>query len=296
MIVGIAVVVVLLLVASIFGYFALTQKSGPVLQAQLPEAKADDLLTAGRSNNELLIDSRIIDAGLERDNKQKETSEKTLADSRLPVGDGVTTSTTVEAERLSRLQTEYIAEADRRLVALEAAGKQVEDLQEGQKAALRKVIGDETTLLTGLKAKAAAETTIEAFLADRDLLDKQYVNYLLAISRPPMLLWANDQAVLLEKINVLGGKLQERLNEGSNSGNTTAAAQTMLNTYQTNKGTAKDSNQAAVKSLIAVKVDSYEANKAVLVNYNAQLVSANTQIKTSAQTGADIIKQIRAFK
>lgn len=295
-IVGIILIVILVLAAATFAYFALTQKSDPRLTVETPKVIADDLLTEGNSNNELTIDRMIVEAGLERDEEQRKTAEKVLNDEKLPVGDGVTASTTVEAARLSQLQTEFIAETDRRLKNLNEALTKSGDLPTDQKTQVQKYINDEITILTGLKAKSAAETTRDAFLADRDELDKEYTNYLMAVTQVYLLLWAHDQTILGEKINVLGGKFQERLNDASNSGNGIASAQTLLNSYQAAKTTAKDTTAKALKATTELKPSTFNANKAVLKSYYDQLTVAHAELGKSIDTSKQIITHIKSYK
>lgn len=295
--VGIVLLTVIILAVVIFGYFALTSKSETTLTVVAPEIRADDLLTKGKSNNELLIDTQIIAKGIDRDESQRKLAEAALADEPLPVGDGVTTATTVEAERLSRLQTEFIAEADRRLKALNDLSPVIQKLTVEQKPVVSKTVSDETTALTGLKAKAAAETTTEAFLVDRTALEAQYINYSMVIAQVNMLRWANDQSVLVEKVNVLGGKFQERLNEASDKGSAgVATAQISLNSYQTNKTAAKAQTAAALKLIAETKPNTFNANRAVQKNYYNQLATSHNELVKAQTSGKELYTQIRAFQ
>ncbi len=295
--VGVILIVLLLLGAAIFGYFALTAgKEEATLTVNPPSVNADDLLTAGKTNNELVIDTKIIEAGFKRDEEQRKEAETVLNDKSLPVGDGVTSATVVEASRLSQLQTEYINEVDRRLTALEVTTKLLTDLTVDQRNAAKILINDETTILTGLKAKAAAETTTEAFLADRAELEKEYINFTLAQSQVRMWLWANDQTILDEKVNVLGGKFQERINAASNSATSTAKAQTILNSYQTNKKLAKDLTASAINSVTEVKPNTFNANRPVLKSYYDKLALAHNEIEKALRSATQLTTEIRTYR
>jgi hypothetical protein len=296
MIVGVVIITVLLLAAIGFGYYTLTQNNGPVLQVETPKVTADDLLSEGKSNNELVIDQMIIEAGLKRDEEQRTATRQTLEDETLPVGDGVTASTTVEAARLSQLQTEFIAETDRRIKNLTTALAISKNLTTDQKTQTQKVLNDEITALTGLKAKSAAETSKEAFLTDRDELDKEYTDYLMAVTQVRLLQWANSQTVLEEKINVLGGKFQERLNDASNSGEGIATAQTQLNGYQSDKTSAKASTAAALKAANELRPGTFNANKAVVKSYYDQLSGAHIGLDKAVSTSKAIILEIKTYK
>lgn len=295
MIVGIVIVTMLVLGALVVGYLALTNKPSTGLQAVPVEVSADDLLTEGITNGELVIDGRIIKAGLDRDEEQRSRAEAALNDEALNVGNAASSSTVVQEESLSSLQAQFIAEADRRLEVLDKAATQAQKLEPAQKPTVLKIIDDEETALTGLKAKAAAQTTMEALEADITALEAEYVNYGLAAAQTYLLLWANSQIVLDEKVNVFGGKLQERLNAASDAGTSIAQAQTLLNSYQTNKTRAKEATAEALKSTLAVKAGSYEANRAVLKTYYTKLANAHTEVKTALDTGQDVVKLIASF-
>jgi len=295
-IIGIVLIAVLLLAAVSFGYYLLTQKEGAVLQVETPKVTADDALNRGKSNNELIIDRLIVEAGLKRDETQGKDANAVLNDEQLPVGDGITADTVVESARLSRLQTEYITETDRRLKNLDKAMTLSEKLSTEQKAQSQKVIIDEQTALSGLKAKSAAETTKENFLADRVALDAEYTDYLMAITQVHLLVWANYQTLLEEKVNVLGGKFQERLNDASNSGESIATAQTKVNDYQSNKTTAKATTAKALKAVNELRPSTFNANKAVLKTYYDQLLSAHNDISKAVATSKLIITEIKTYK
>lgn len=296
-IVGIVIICALVLVAVVVAFLALANsKQSATLQQAPVEVKADDLLTTGKSNGELLIDQKIIKAGLDRDETQRKEAEKAMTDQANPVGEDVTTDTTVESARLSSLQTDYIDEVDRRLDLLDKTTKLTSGLEPSQKPNINKIINDEVTALTGLKAKAAAATSKESFIADRDALAAEYKNFIVAIVQTRLVVWANKQTALDEKVNVLGGKFQERINDASSSGNSTATAQTSLNSYQANKTQAKTQTAEALKAALAVKIGSYEANRAVMKTYFDKLSSSHGQVENALSTATTITQEIAAYK
>ena len=294
--VGVAILAVLLLAVVTIAYYALTTKSSTGLQVAKPQVTADDPLTAGNTGGELAVDRLIVKAAYDRDETQRAAVEKILADEPLPVGGAATTDTTVQQSTLSTLQNEFIEEADRRLKALNESLKKTAELEPAQKPDVTKTINDEITALTGLKAKAAAETSEAAFQADVKALEAQYLNFLLGYVQAPMLVWANDQTKLNDKINVWGGKFQERLNDAGSSGNSIATAQTQLNSYQTNKTRAKDATTIALKAAFAAKPGSYEANRSVLKTYYAQLANAHNEVKNAMATADQLIAIVASYK
>jgi len=286
--VGIVLLVVLaLVVVSIAFYFA-THKAQPTLTYTPPAVTADDNLSPGKSNNELIQDARIVNAGLTRDEEQQKAAEAALNDVPQAIGDSSDTSTTVEASRLSSLQTAFISESDRRLKSLNDTLQLLPRLTTTQQTQMKKLITDETTAITGLKAKAAAETTTEAFAADKTAFDKQYGNYLLAIAQTNLLVWANGQTALESKVNILGGKYQERLNDASSQGGATATGQTYINTYQAGKTTAQGLTADALKLTVAVKPGDYNANRSVLRTYYGKMDTAHKELAKAVKAASDL--------
>jgi hypothetical protein len=288
--VGIICLAVLLLVGSIVAFLVLTQKEQPKITYQAPPVSADDKLTAGKSDNELVLDGRIIKAGLDRDNDQRSAATNVLADQALAIGD--TTSdpaTSVEQSRLSSLQTTFISESDRRLKALSAAQQLLPKLSDDQRPSSNKQISDETTAITGLKAKAASETTLAGFADDKTSLDKEYGNYLLATAQVYLLVWANAQSTLEGKMNIFGGKFQERLNAINSQGVDTSTAQTYLNTLQAKKTTATDLTDGSLKLIAVVKPGDYTANRSVLITYQKRLSTAHDQLSTGLDAAGSLV-------
>jgi hypothetical protein len=189
---------------------------------------------------------------------------------------------------LSTLQTAFISEGDRRLKALTAAQQLLPKLTTDQQAIVKKLIIDESTAITGLKAKAASEATFDGFTADKTALDKEYGNYLLAIAQASLLTWANGQSALEDKINILGGKYQERLNTATDRGQDTSAAQVLVNTFQASKTTASGLTTTVIKTVPTVKPGDYNANRSVLRTYYTQLSTAHDNTGKAVQTASSL--------
>ncbi len=276
--IGIICLVVLALVVIVGAFYLASIKEQPTLTYTPPPVTADDKLSDGKSNNELLQDARIVNEGVKRDEVQRLATDAALSDQAQSIGDATDTSTTVEAKRLPTLQTAFISESDRRLKTLDDTLQLLPKLTTAQQPVVKKFITDESTAITGLKAKAASESTYEAFTADKAALDKEYGNYLLAVSQINLLVWANGQTALEEKVNVLGGKYQERLNTASGKGQDISAAQIIVNSLQADKITANGLTAAALKDSTAVKPGDYNANRSVLRTYYTKLNTAHERL------------------
>jgi hypothetical protein len=238
---------------------------------------------------------QIVAKGLERDDTQRQAADKVLSDQAQTIGDDSDTAITVEASRLSTLQTQFISEGDRRLQALSDASKLTAKLPADQQDITSKLITDENTAITGLKAKAAAESTFDAFSADEKALDKEYGNYLLALGQVYLLTWANGQSALEDKVNIVGGKYQERINDADSQGKDTAQAQIFLNTFQAGKTTATGLTATVLKAVPPIKPGDYNANRSVLRTYYAQLSTAHDNLKKSQDASTGLAGEMSKF-
>ena len=292
----VSLAVLLVIVIGVAVYFA-GHKDKPVIVYTPPPVSADDDLTRGTSNNEVAQDTRILAAGVKRDGDQRTAADNLLDDQALAIGD--TTSdpaTAVEQSRLSSLQTAFISESDRRLKAMGGAQQLLQRLTDDQRPASNKQLSDEVTAVTGLKAKAASETTVDGFTADKAALDKEYGNYLLAVAQVYLLVWANAQGSLEARLNVVGGKFQERLNNASDNGQNTAVAQTVLNSLQANKSTSSDLTTKAMATVIAIKPGDYNANRSVLRTFYNQMSTAHDQLANASQSANSLARAVAQYK
>lgn len=278
LVVGIIAMVLLAVAAIGFLVLVSSQKEKPVLTVNQPNVNADDTLTTGKSNNELAQDVRILMAGNKRDGEQADAANKTLSDAPQPIVDDTSTDTTVETDRLSQLQIVYGKEVDRRVAALKEAQGMLNQLTQAQQNALQPSLAAEIGALGGLKTRATTESSREAFDVDKANLDKEYYNFLLYISQVKLLACADDQAVLVDKYNTLGGKFQERLNTASNNGTDVSMTQITLNNYQAHKTKAKNNVTEVLQTVPGIKAGDYNANRAVLKTYQAKLQAAHDEM------------------
>jgi|GEM_PF-1918740 len=306
----IGIVAMCLLVAVGIGVFLLisSQKERPILTINPPKVSADDALTTGKSNNELILDVQILTAGAKRDKEQSDAAAKTLNDQPQAVDaddsaavDGTDNSSvsgnaTVEQSRLSQLQNKFGSECDRRVGVLKESLSLLSKLTQAQQAVLQPAINAEISAVNGLKTRAQTESSTDAFTVDKANLDKEYYNYLLVISQVKMLVWADDQAVLEDKFNKLGGKFQERLNDASSEGQSTSQTQITLNNYQAHKLNAKNATSVVLREVIAIKAGDYNANRAVLKTYLAKLVLARDELSAGVTNATAITLDIQKLK
>ncbi len=295
-IVGIICLVVFALIVIGVAFYLASIKETPTVTYTPPAVTADDDLTTGKSNNELIQDARIINEGVKRDDVQRQSADAVLSDQAQTIGDSNDTNTTVQTSRLSTLQTAFISEGDRRIKALNDALQLLPKLTIPQQTVAKKQITDEITSVTGLKAKAASETTFDSFSTDKTALDKEYSNYLLAIAQVNLQVWANGQSAVETKVNVLGGKYQERLNAATDHGQDVSAAQIVVNSFQANKATGTGLTAAALTAVTAVKPGDYNANRSVLRTYYTKLANAHDNLNNIIQSASSLTNLMDKLK
>lgn len=290
------IVLMVLLVVGVIGFtvWTATQKSQPVIRYTPPAVTADDPLSEGKSTKEIVQDVKILEAGIKRADGYQAAAEKVLNDA--PQSSGLDpTATTVEQERLSQLQTAFIAECSRRIDNLTKSQPLLEKITSGQRPVVEQLINQEITALNGMKARVTGATDANAFAGQQQQLNQEYNAYLLALAQLNLLVWADDQAVLNDKFNVVGGKFQERVNEASNNGKSTALSQTLLNSYQANKVTAKDLTAKVIKVVPTIKPGEHNSNRAVLKTYYDQLNTAHTELTKALDSAKKLAVEVQKF-
>lgn len=277
-----------------FAVWTSTQQSAPSIVYTPPAVTAEDSLSVGKSSKELVQDVKILEAGLKRAEDYRLTVEQTLADKVLPIG-GNTNATTVAQDRLSELQTDFIAECDRRIKNLSAAQPLLSSLTDGQRPVVEQLVNKEITDLNGIKARVAGTATQDAFDSARQILNQDYNSYLLAVLQLNLLIWANDQAVSEDKFNKVGGKFQERVDEAGASGKSTATSQTALNSLQASKVTAIDLTNKVVKVVPTILPGEQNSNRSVLKTYYDQLSTAHNELSKALGNAKILVTEAQRF-
>jgi hypothetical protein len=285
-----------LLVLGVIGFMVWTAsvKEEPAIVYTPPAVTADDPLSEGRSTKELYQDYKILEAGIKRADGYKSTAAKALNDQPQAIGDSGT-ATTVEQSRLSELQTDFISEVDRRIKALNELAPQYEKLTAAQRPVIEAAVNKEITDLNSMKARVAATDNPDAFAADRQLLNAEYNAYLLAIVQTTLLVFADDQAALESKVNRIGGKFQERINEASSAGKATATAQAALNSYQANKTTATGLTADVIKVVPTIRPGEHNSNRAVLKTYYDKLSTAHNELTKALDSTKKLYTETQKF-
>lgn len=292
----VGIVLMVVLVISVIGFTAwtLSRDNTPVITYTPPAVTPDDQLSPGKSSKELVQDVKIIEAMLQRAGEYKKSALSSLNDRQLAIGT-TTTTTAVEQDRLSALQTDFIAECSRRIKTLTQSQSLVPKLTDGQRPAIEQLVNKEITDLTGMKARIATADTQDAFDAARQMLNQEYGNYLLAISQLNLLVWTNDQVSTEAKLNTLGGKFQERIDSASSNGKSTAESQTALNSLQASKATATDLTGQVVKIVPVIRAGEYGSNRSVLKTYYDQLSTAHNELSKGLVNAKTLAVEAQKF-
>lgn len=293
-IIGIVLMAVLVIGGIGFIGWTLSQKEEPVILYTPPAVSADDPLSEGRSSKELVQDVKILEAIVKRADGYRDAAAKALNDVSLPI-ESTETGSAVEQDRLSELQTDFIAECDRRIKILTETQALLDKLTDSQRPGIEGLINKEITALNGMKVRVANAADLNAFASDRQALNEEYNAYLLALTQTNLLVFANDQTVLGDKINRVGGKFQERINEASSNGVSTAMAQTSLNSYQANKVTARDLTDAVVKVVPTIQPGEQSSNRAVLRTYYDQLNTAHNELTKAVGSAKTLAVEVQKF-
>lgn len=296
---GVAVIGIVLLALLVLGGigfvgWTLSQNPEPVIKYTPPAVSADDPLTEGRSSKEIVLDVRILEAIIKRADGYRVAVANSLNDEPLAI-EASETGSAVEQERLSKLQTDFIAECDRRIKVLTETQDLLDKLTDSQRPTVEGLINKEITALNGMKARVANAADLNAFASDRQALNQEYNAYLLALVQTNLLVFADDQSVLGDKINRVGGKFQERINEASSSGRPTATAQTALNSYQANKVTARGLTDNVLKVVPTIKPGEQGSNRAVLKTYYEQLATAHNELTKALDSAKKLAVEVQKF-
>lgn len=290
------IILMVLLVVGFIGFMVWTAsvKEQPIVRYTPPEASADDPIAAGKSTKEIYQDVSVLQAAYERGSQHQKTVAKVLEDKPLTIGNDQTTAV-VEEDRLSKLQTDFTAECERRIKQLNAALPLLNKLTEAQRPVTEGLINKQLTDLTAMKARVAAATTTDGFAAERQQLNEQYNAYLLTVLQANLLMWGDDQAVMETKVNVVGGKFQERINEASGEGKATATAQSALNGYQSSKTAAIDLTGKVIRIVPTIRPGEHNSNRSVLKTYYDQLTTAHIELNKTVENGKKLAAEVQAF-
>lgn len=297
---AIALVGIILMAALVIGVigftaWSLSHKPQPVLQYTPPKVTADDPLSAGKSLKEIFQDVKILDAGIKRGGELQAAASKALDDT--PISSDVdATTNNVEQDRLSELQTKFIDECKRRTDSLTAAQPLLKKLTDTQRPGVEQLMTKEITDLNAMKARVVKSTNTDAFAADQQALNQEYNSYLLVLAQANLLAWADDQSQLTDKFNRVGGKFQERTDDASNSGKSVAAAQTLLNSYQANKITAKPLTAAVIKVVPTIRPGEHNSNRSVLKTYYDQLSTAHNELTKANDSAKKLALEVQKFE
>lgn len=290
----IAVFVLLIGAAIGLAVWTASSKTEQIIQYTPEAAEPDDPLTAGKSTKEIYRDVAILEASMKRQSEYQVAADKVLQD-RPQAGSTDPTASTVEQARLSQLQTLFISEAGRRIDNLTGAQKLLPKVTDSQRPVIEQLINKEITDLNANKARIAATANATALASEQQVMNQEYNAYLLALAQLNLLIWADDQSLVNDKVNIIGGKFQERIDEAGSSGKPTATSQTLINGYQANKVTAKDLTAKVIRVLPTIKPGEHNSNRSVLKTYYDQLNTAHNEHIKALASAKKLAAEVQQF-
>lgn len=284
---------ILLVFATIGFVFWVTQRNQtPTLVYTPPAVTADTPLTAGKSTKEITQDLKVLEASVKRGDALKAKASEVLED-KVYTGSSSLSSADLQQESISAQQTTFIKESNRRIQTLTKAQPTLDKLTSSQRPTIEEQLNDEVTLLNDLKSKIVTITTQDGITAQQQALNDEYSDYLLTIAQINLLAWANDQSTMAAKFNKVGGKFQERADAASNAGRSIVSIQTLLNSYQANKLTARDSTAEAIKIIPTIQSGDIGASRSVFKTYVNSLSTAHNELTKAFGTAKKLLAQMQ---
>jgi len=202
-----------------------------------------------------------------------------------------------QATHLANLKTRGAAEIDRRLAALNTALTKLgasTKLGQSDKAALTAQVTAETTALTALKAKLAADTDLATARVDVQSIVTEYRVYVLMLPKA-RLVAATDHLVLVEgQLTDLQAKLKTKIDATTAAGKDTTAMTASLTDLSAKIAATKVISDGFVAKLLALQPTDYNADHTILETYRTSLVTARTDIKAARDDAVSIITALKA--
>lgn len=194
--------------------------------------------------------------------------------------------------RLSNLKSKGSTEIDRRLLNLTAAGAKLESagkLSATDKAALLKQLSDESTSLTALKTKLAAETTLPEARADVQSIVADYRVYALMLPKARLVATADRLIQADDKLSALSIQLAEKVAAAKAAGKDVGAVESKVSSLKLRLSSVKPKLDPLPAELLALTPKDYNADHSVLVSYRTKLASSATELKAAREEAKAIV-------
>lgn len=216
----------------------------------------------------------------------------------------VAASTTLSAAVMTRAKDKANREIDRRIKALQDLSTRVNGMTKVTaelKTNLNTNVQNQVTLLTALKAKIAADTDGATLKTDVQSITQGYRVFALVIPQSRIAAAADREAMLINMLAELGGKLQARLQTAQQGGADVTALAAALADIGTKLASAQTHAQAAISTSAVLTPDQgdkdkMKANTDALAKARAEIVAGQKDIADARKDVETIIKGLKTLK
>ncbi|WP_191843955.1 hypothetical protein [Catellatospora chokoriensis] len=210
---------------------------------------------------------------------------------------GVAVQAADQAANLANAKKLTTVRIDGRLALLRAEGVAIRNaarLTDAHQAALQKTLDADIAGLTELRAKVAAETTLEAVRVDARSMVEDYRVYLLVRPQVHLTLAADVESAALTRLRTLHGKLAEAVTAAKSAGKDVGDAEAKLAHLKSELDAMESALSGLVEDLLAVQPGpDATAIKAKTTAARADVRTARTHLRaaaTDAKAVRDLLK------
>jgi hypothetical protein len=209
------------------------------------------------------------------------------------------TSSLGDQTQLNTIITRGTQEINRRLDSLKTLGDKINSatrLTSADKTLLINQVNAETTSLTNLRAKLAADTSLTEARTDARSITAEYRVYALIVPKIAIIRMADSILQTSSKLSALAEKIQTRIDQAKSAGKNTASIQIQLDSMNeiiTEANITANSLQAKV---ITLQPTDYNNDHTILSGYRDQLKSAHLQNVTAVADARAIVATLKALQ
>lgn len=208
---------------------------------------------------------------------------------------GVPAQAADQAANLANAKKLTTVRIDGRLAMLRAEGVAIRNaarLADAHQTALQQTLDADVAGLTELRAKVAAETTLEAVRADARSMVEDYRVYLLVRPQVHLTLAADVESAALTRLRTLHGKLAEAVTAAKSAGRDVGDAEAKLAHLKSELDATESALSGLVNDLLAVQPGpDGAAIKAKTTAARADVRTARTHLRAAA-TDAKAVRNL----
>lgn len=220
-----------------------------------------------------------------------------------PVDKNMASSTARATEQVARMVERANQEIDqriKRLAELSTRIQGVKKISDADKTSIASTIQGETTNLTDLKTKIAADTDIATLRADFQSITKAYRIYALIMPQIAIFGAVDRATVISDAMTAVSQKLQTRIASARTAGHNVATLQSSLSDMSAKITNANVEMQTAQKQVAVLVPDNgdqakFQANSKALRDAHAKIKAAMEDLRAARKDAEMIAKALRSF-